>query len=104
MKRNSIDFFSVCGPPQFAIYFKAPDEVLVNRIVERGKVSGRADDTLEAAQRRIQIFHETMGPCIEHLKENKIPIHEIDATKDLEINTKILLGILSNPKKMGERS
>lgn len=35
-----------------------PDEVMASRIVERGKGSGRADDHAEAAQVRIDTYHQ----------------------------------------------
>ncbi len=42
------------------------DDVLVARIVERGKRSGRADDTAETARKRIGVYGDETAPVIEH--------------------------------------
>jgi len=41
-----------------AIDLEVDDEVLVNRILYRGRLSGRADDNEETARKRIKIYHE----------------------------------------------
>jgi adenylate kinase len=41
-----------------AIDLEVDDEVLINRILYRGQISGRADDNEETARKRINIYHE----------------------------------------------
>jgi len=41
-----------------AIDLDVDDEVLLNRILYRGRASGRADDNEETARKRIKIYHE----------------------------------------------
>ena len=36
--------------------FRAPDDVLVARLMERSKSSGRSDDNLETIKHRIQVI------------------------------------------------
>ena len=43
-----------------------PDEVLIARIVERGKTSGRSDDTEEVARERQQVYREQTQPLIDY--------------------------------------
>ena len=46
----------------FAILLQVPDSVLVSRSLTRA----RTDDTLEAIQRRITLFHECTTPLLEY--------------------------------------
>ena len=41
---------------------EVPDDELMVRLVERGKVSGRADDNPETIARRLQVYHNTTKP------------------------------------------
>jgi adenylate kinase len=38
------------------------DDELVNRMIERGKVSGRPDDNLETIQSRLDVYHTQTAP------------------------------------------
>lgn len=61
------------GAPVSAVpLLKVPDQVLVDRIVERGRqavLSGqtpRSDDNEETARKRQQVYHEQTQPLIDH--------------------------------------
>ena len=43
------------GEIKMIFNFHAPDEVLVERLLERGKSSGRSDDNLQTIQHRIKV-------------------------------------------------
>lgn len=45
---------------------EVPDEALVARIVERGKTSGRSDDTEKVARERQQVYREQTQPLIDY--------------------------------------
>ncbi|MDE5734201.1 MAG: adenylate kinase [Duncaniella sp.] len=45
---------------------EVPDEELTARLLERGKVSGRADDNAETIGERLQVYHETTQPLKEY--------------------------------------
>ena len=53
---------------------------MIDRILKRAALEGRADDTREAALRRIEIYNEAGRPTMEWLRERKVPIVEIDAS------------------------
>ena len=55
----------------------APEDELVQRIVERGKASGRTDDTAETAIKRLEVYHKTTMPLINYYKEQGIH-HQIN--------------------------
>ena len=55
------------GAPISAVpLLEVPDEVLVQRIVERGKTSGRSDDTEALARDRQQVYREQTQPLIDY--------------------------------------
>ncbi|MCM1520748.1 MAG: adenylate kinase [Lachnoclostridium sp.] len=44
------------------IGLEVPDEELVERLLNRGKVSGRSDDNLETINNRLQVYHSSTSP------------------------------------------
>jgi adenylate kinase len=55
------------GAPINAVpVLEVPDEVLIARIVERGKTSGRNDDTETVARERQQVYREQTQPLIDY--------------------------------------
>ena len=45
------------------------DKELVERLIERGKISGRADDNEETIQSRLKIYHSQTAPLANYYKE-----------------------------------
>ncbi|KAH0566117.1 hypothetical protein GP486_000478 [Trichoglossum hirsutum] len=68
----------VC-PSMFTLFFDCPEEVMLQRLLDRGKTSGRADDNLESIKKRFRTFVETSLPVVDYFeKEGKVV--KIDAT------------------------
>lgn len=44
------------------IGLEVPDEELVDRLVKRGKESGRSDDNLETITKRLEVYHSLTSP------------------------------------------
>ena len=42
------------------------DAELINRLLERGKVSGRSDDNMETITSRLKVYHEQTSPLAEY--------------------------------------
>lgn len=42
-----------------------PDEMLMERLLNRGKTSGRADDNEETIRKRLEVYHNQTSPLIE---------------------------------------
>ena len=63
----------------FSVVFalQIPDEVAFERLRRRAELEGRADDTDEAIQRRLDNYHRETEPLIEHyrVRGNLVPIH-----------------------------
>ncbi|BFZ16526.1 hypothetical protein BsWGS_19565 [Bradybaena similaris] len=48
------------------LFFDCPDQVCVERCLNRGLTSGRTDDNVESLQKRIQTYRESTLPIIQH--------------------------------------
>ena len=62
------------------------DEI-VQRLLQRAELEGRADDTEEVIRRRQQVYLEQTEPLIEVYKKRGL-VHEIDGTGEVEEVTK----------------
>lgn len=47
----------------------APDDVLLQRVIERGKISHRSDDTPEVAKNRLKVYYSETKPVEKMFKE-----------------------------------
>ncbi|TRM56630.1 adenylate kinase-domain-containing protein [Schizophyllum amplum] len=50
------------------LFFDTTEEVMLERLLERGKTSGREDDNAESIKKRFKTYHETTMPVIDHYK------------------------------------
>jgi adenylate kinase len=80
---QALDFEKLIGPCRAVLAFIVPLNVLQERLVERGKTSGRADDNLESIQKRLQVFTSQSEPVIEHYKKRQLCI-EISANREID--------------------
>lgn len=62
-----------------AVNFEVPDEVLVERMLSRG----RKDDTEEVIRRRLEIYHEQTAPLVEFY-QNRYKLFAIDGSVSVE--------------------
>ncbi|KAI6173377.1 Adenylate kinase isoenzyme 1 [Aphelenchoides besseyi] len=53
-------------PCKLVIFFDVSEETLVNRCLQRGMTSGRADDNVETIKKRLQTFNTATQPVVEH--------------------------------------
>jgi adenylate kinase family enzyme len=57
------------GPCRTVLYFNCPLETLENRLLERGKTSGRADDNIDTIKKRFKTFQDQSLAVIEYYKK-----------------------------------
>lgn len=70
---------SVCVA-KMVLFYDCPENVMEERLLERGKTSGRSDDNMESIRKRFRTFVETSMPVIEYFdKQGKVA--KIDATQ-----------------------
>jgi UMP-CMP kinase len=53
---------------QFLLFLDCPQEVMLDRLLERGKTSGRNDDNAESIKKRFKTYEESTRPIIEHFR------------------------------------
>jgi len=62
------------------IALEVPQKDLVERLLERAKVEGRADDTREAITERMHEYHKLTEPVLDHYKMKGVAVERIDGT------------------------
>lgn len=70
---QAITFEQIIVPSKFVLFFDCPEDVMLRRLIERGKTSGRVDDNIESIKKRFKTFEETSMPVIKMFEEkNKV--------------------------------
>ena len=62
---------------------EVPDEELVKRMINRGKMTGRADDNEETIKKRLNVYHTQTSPLKDHYKKQNKYI-SIDGNKEID--------------------
>lgn len=70
---QAITFEEQIVPSKFTLFFDCPEKVMLQRLLERGKTSGRSDDNVESIKKRFKTFIETSMPVVEYFeKQDKV--------------------------------
>jgi len=70
---------------QFVLDFECSEEILVGRLLERGKTTGRSDDNLETVRKRFRTFQNETAPILEYYRKGEsIPVYTIATDKAVE--------------------
>ncbi|PLW28291.1 hypothetical protein PCANC_12002 [Puccinia coronata f. sp. avenae] len=73
----------------FVLFLTCPEETLLQRLLERGKTSGREDDNEESIKKRFRTFIETSMPVVEYY-EQKQKVVKVNSDKSMdEVYTEI---------------
>ena len=56
------------------VYFHCDSETMVERLMERAKTSGRADDNEETIKKRLAVFEEEVTPIVDYYKQKGKPL------------------------------
>ena len=75
-----------------------PEEVCVERLLNRGKTSGRSDDNETVIHNRLREYNEKMIPVLSFYREKGI-CYDIDGTRSIEEVTRELDAIAANELK-----
>ncbi|KAI8610605.1 adenylate kinase-domain-containing protein, partial [Chytriomyces sp. MP71] len=65
---QAMEFEKTIGKCRVVLCFTCPLNVLEQRLIERGKTSGRGDDNMETIKKRFQTFEQQSMPVIDHFK------------------------------------
>lgn len=68
---QAITFEEEIVPSVMTLFFNCPESIMLERLIERGKTSGRADDNIESIKKRFRTFIETSMPVVEYFDKQK---------------------------------
>lgn len=70
---QAITFEEKIAKSAFTLFFECPEKVMLDRLLERGKTSGRTDDNIESIKKRFSTFLETSMPVVDYFdKQGKV--------------------------------
>lgn len=69
-------------------------------VLERLEKRGRPDDTKEAIAERFKEYEAVTRPILNHFREKKVRVHEIDANRDPRTIHDDILDVIDNPKPL----
>ncbi len=79
------------------IYLDAPRDELVERILARARIEGRADDTPHVVRNRLEVFDEATAPLVDYYRDRGL-LHVIDASaREDEVTADILAALGVDP-------
>lgn len=70
-------------PSDFTLFYDCPEDVMQERLINRGKTSGRADDNAESITKRFKTFVDQSMPVVKYF-EGKGKVEKILATTSPE--------------------
>lgn len=80
---QAVAFEQAVCPSMFTIFYDCPEETMQERLLERGKTSGRADDNAESIKKRFKVFVETSMPVVKYFEgEGKVVKVMASGTKE----------------------
>jgi adenylate kinase len=84
------------APIERVVLLTAPDQVLLDRMLSRG----RADDTVEAITRRLDIYHRETTPLIDYYDGRVVHVDGVGEVD--EVHQRVLEAVRSPPTAAGE--
>jgi adenylate kinase len=68
----------------FVVALDVPESTLLDRLLHRAAVEGRADDTREAIMERMHEYHTRTAAVLDHYRQGDTKVVEIDGRGDVE--------------------
>ncbi|KAL0233667.1 hypothetical protein PCE1_002177 [Barthelona sp. PCE] len=68
----------------FMLRIECPRDILVERLLERGRTSGRADDNIESIGKRFVTYSNDTIPVYKFFEENAGAVHIIDGNGEID--------------------
>jgi adenylate kinase len=69
-------------PPARVVLLEVPEDELLRRILSRGE--GRADDTPEAVERRLEVYRRQTQPLVEHYRAHLVRVAGVGSMAEIE--------------------
>jgi adenylate kinase len=95
--QNAHDMVELCGKPELALHLECDDTVMLERILKRK--DNRADDNFETALQRLRTYHKSHHTTMEWLKDQGVPVVNLDCsgTKEHVWDQLLAIGRLMRP-------
>jgi adenylate kinase len=84
---------SINQPFDCVVNLDVPDEVIINRLLQRGQAEGRADDTEETIRHRLEVYRERTEPLIEFYRHRQ-KLVSVDGNQPIEAVSDELLRVV----------
>jgi len=68
----------------FVVALDVPESELVDRILHRAAVEGRADDTRDAIAERMHEYHKLTHAVLDHYRKQGVPVEVVDGMGDVD--------------------
>jgi UMP-CMP kinase len=69
---------------QFLLFLDCPQAIMLDRLLERGKTSGRNDDNEESIKKRFKTYEDSTRPIIDHFR-GMGKVRDVDSNRPLEL-------------------
>lgn len=87
---------------RFTLFLQCSEKVMLERLLERGKTSGRTDDNEESIKKRFRTFEETSMPVVDYYRKQDRVV-EVDSEQSVETVTEdIRKAITETFNKLGQ--
>ncbi|KAA8499025.1 UMP-CMP kinase 3 [Porphyridium purpureum] len=93
-------FEKMVAKAEFTLFFDCPEKVMEERLLERGKTSGRSDDNIKSIKKRFKTFVEQSMPVIDYY-EAKGSVRRINATKPVDEVYRTINAIFTEAMQVG---
>ena len=82
---QALAFEATICPSRFTLFFDCPEDVMQERLLNRGKTSGRSDDNAESIKKRFKTFIETSMPVIGYYEkeEKAVKVKAVDSPDEV---------------------
>lgn len=81
---QALSFEEQVAKSAFTLFFECPELVMLGRLLERGKSSGRADDNIESIKKRFTTFVDTSMPVVDYFgKQGRVVTLRCDEPVDV---------------------
>jgi adenylate kinase len=70
-------------PLEAVVSIEVPEDEVVARILKRGIVEGRSDDTTETARNRMAVYREQTEPLLEFYADRVVPVDGVGTVDEV---------------------
>lgn len=69
---------------KFLLFLDCPEDVMTERLLERGKTSGRNDDNIDSIRKRLKTYEDSTRPIIEHFRSLG-KVRQVDSNRPIDV-------------------